>query len=417
MDDRPSPTDQQLWTGPGMREFIAMMAALMASNAVAVDAMLPALPDIGSSVGIVEDNQRQLVITFYLVGLGAAQLFYGPLSDRFGRKPVLTASLLLYAVFSLLAGLAGSFTLLLAARVLQGAAAAGTRVIAISVIRDRFHGSRMAQTMSFISIVFMLVPVLAPSLGQAVLVVAGWRTIFIMLALYGLLVLGWTLSRLPESLPRDRRRPLSFGKVREAVAITLTNPLSIGNTVAVTLVMGGLFAFINSIQQIIFDVFGRPDLIGAVFASIAGPMALSSYCNGRFVQRVGARRMSFYGLCGFIVVASLHLTIAYFLGEDLVTFIILQAAMMGTCGLIMGNLGSIAMLPMGHIAGTAASVQGLITTVGGALIGLIVGQLFDGTTLPLLTGFVLCGILGFAAAQWANRNRGSTESEQLSSVN
>lgn len=404
MNHGPLPTDEQRLEGPGMREFIAMMAALMASNAVAVDAMLPALPEIGASVGVAEENQRQLVVTFYLVGLGLAQLFYGPLSDRFGRRPVLTGSLLLYALFSLLAGLAGSFWMLLAARVLQGAAAAGSRVIAISVIRDRFQGSKMAQTMSFISIVFMLVPVLAPSLGQLILAFAGWRTIFIAFAVYGIAVLSWALLRLPESLPLERRRPLSFSKVREAVGITLTNPLSIGNTLSITLVMGALFAFINSIQQVIFDVFKRPDLIGAVFASIAGPMALASYFNGRLVQGIGARRMSFYGLCGFVLLASLHLAVAGLVGEDLVLFVVLQALMMGSCGLIMGNLGSIAMQPMGHIAGTAASVQGLITTVGGALIGLAIGQMFDGTTTPMLTGFVVCGLLSLLAALWANRN-------------
>jgi DHA1 family bicyclomycin/chloramphenicol resistance-like MFS transporter len=276
MNHGPPATQSLTWQGPGMREFVAMMAALMASNAISIDAMLPALPAIGEALGVAEDNRRQLIITAYLLGFGAAQLVYGPLADRFGRKPILAASLVGYAGCALLAGLAASFTLLLAARALQGAAAAGTRVLVVSIIRDRFQGPMMARTMSLTFIVFMIVPVLAPTFGQAVLLTSGWRSIFILLAAYGFAVLIWSAFRLPETLPVERRRPLSLVKVREAVAITLRNRLSIGNTLALTLVVGALFAFVNSIQQIVFDVFDAAELMPLVFACIAGPMALSS---------------------------------------------------------------------------------------------------------------------------------------------
>lgn len=391
------------WTGPGLQEFVAMMAALMAVNALAIDSMLPALPAIGAALGVAAENDRQLVITAYLLGFGAAQLVYGPFSDRFGRKPILVVSLLFYALFALLAGIASSFDLLLAARFAQGLAAAGTRVLVVSIARDRFEGPTMARVMSITFIVFMLVPVLAPALGQAVLVAATWRHIFITLAVYGTGILVWSMIRLPETLPVEKRRALSLTKIREAVATTITTRLSIGNTLALTLVMGGLFAFINSIQQIVFDVFGRPDLIAIVFASIAGPMALSSYLNSRIVERLGSRRIMLIGLALFAGVAALHLGIAAFLGENLVVFVVLQALTMACFGLISANLGSVAMQPLGHIAGTASSVQGLITTVGGALIGLWVGRQFDGTTIPLLAGFALCGFCGLLLAMWANR--------------
>jgi MFS transporter, DHA1 family, multidrug resistance protein len=217
-----------------MGEFVALMAALMAINAISTDAMLPALPEMAASVGAARDNHRQLVITFFLLGLGGAQLFYGPLADRFGRKPVLFCSLFGYVGASLLVGLSHSFTLLLGARLLQGVAAAGSRVVVVSIIRDRFQGSVMARIMSMTSIVFMLAPVLAPSLGQAVLTVASWRAIFYLLSLYGLIVLVWFLLRLPETLPIERRRPLSLAKIREATAYTLSHRLSIGNTVSLT---------------------------------------------------------------------------------------------------------------------------------------------------------------------------------------
>ncbi|HEY6916190.1 MAG TPA: multidrug effflux MFS transporter [Allosphingosinicella sp.] len=394
---------QRAWSGPSLAEFIAMMAALMAANAIAIDSMLPALPAIGAALDVAEENRRQLVITAYLLGFGAAQLFYGPLSDRFGRKRILVASLLCYAIFALLAALAASFELLLAARLCQGLSAAATRVLVVSVVRDRFHGHTMARVMSITFIVFMLVPVLAPAFGQAILALAGWRAIFILLAAYALMVLCWTALRLPETLPPEKRRPLSLIAVKEAMHETLTHRLSIGNTVALTLVMGGLFSFINSIQQIVFDVFHRPELMAVVFASIAGPMALTSYLNSRFVERLGARRIMLAGLGMFSGIAAAHLAVSYFVGENLQTFVILQALTMACFGLISANLGAIAMQPLGHVAGTASSVQGLITTVGGALIGLFVGQHFDGTTVPLLTGFALCGFAAMSLAIWTNR--------------
>lgn len=386
-----------------MREFVAMMAALMATNALAIDAMLPALPAIGEALGVAEDNRRQLVISAYLIGFGFAQLIYGPVSDRIGRKTILAVSLGLYALFGLLSGLAGSFAGLLAARAAQGAAAAGTRTLVISIVRDRFVGSGMARVMSLVFIVFMIVPVLAPAFGQAVLLAASWRFIFIGLGIYGLAVLAWSLVRLPETHPAERRRALSPAMVGAAILETVTTRLSIGNTVALTLLMGGLFAFINSIQQIVFDVFGRPELIALVFAAVAGPLALSSWTNSRIVERLGARPILLAALACFFGFALLHFAVAALWGESLLVFIVLQALTMATFGLIAANLGSVAMEPLGHIAGTASSVQGLITTVGGALIGLVIGQAFDGTTLPFLAGMAVCGGLALAVAAWTNR--------------
>lgn len=388
-----------------MFEFVALMAALMASNALAIDAMLPALPDIGTALGVAEDNRRQLVITAYLVGFGAAQLVYGPVADRVGRRPVLVVTVAFYAIFALLCGLAGSFTLLLAARVLQGIAAAGTRVLVVSVIRDRFEGSAMARVMSLVFIIFMIVPVLAPFFGQAVLAVATWRYIFIGLAVYGGAVLLWSVIRLPETLKPEDRRPLTFASVWEASVATLTNRMSIGNTVASTLLFGGLFAFINSVQQIVFDVFRRPELIGVVFACIAAPMALSSYLNSRLVQRLGARRIALAALASFTMLAILHLLLALSIGETLILFIVMQTLTMASFGLVGANLGSLAMQPMGHIAGTASSVQGAIGTLGGALIGAAIGQAFDGTVLPFLVGLSLCGASSLAIAWWTNREQ------------
>jgi DHA1 family bicyclomycin/chloramphenicol resistance-like MFS transporter len=387
---------------PGRTEFVLLIAALMASNALGIDSMLPALPAIGEALGVGEENKRQLVITFYMLGFGVAQLAYGPLADRFGRKRLLIGCMILYAAAAALSGLAASFTLLLAARTLQGVAAAGGRVLVVAVVRDRFHGAAMAQVMSTAMIVFMIVPVLAPTMGQAVLAVGSWRYIFVALALYALALAIWGGMRLPETLAREARRPLSAGHIGGAVAETLTNRVSIGNTAAMTMTFGALLGFIGSIQQVVFDVFGRPALIGLVFACVAAPMALSSYLNSRIVMRFGSRRLLLAALASFTCVALAHLALNLTVGETLWSFVLLQALTMGCFGLVGANAGALAMEPLGHIAGTASALQGMISTIGAALIGLAIGQAFNGTTTPLVAGFVVCGALALLLAWWAN---------------
>ena len=388
---------------PAFGEFVVMMAALMASNALAIDAMLPALPAIGEALDVDEDNRRQLVIAVYLLGFGVSQLFYGPLSDRLGRKWLLVGGLFAYALFALMAGLAGSFELLLAARTLQGVAAGATRVLVVSIVRDCYHGSAMARVMSMTMIVFMIVPVLAPAFGQAVLAVSTWRHIFIGLGVYGAVLTVWMAIRLPETLAPENKRSLAVRHIAAAAMTTLRIRQSIGNTMALTLLMGALFAFISSIQQIVFDVFGRPEALALVFAMIAGPMALSSYANSRLVMRLGARRILLFALSAFTSVSVAHLILASTVGEGLWAFVAMQAMTMIFFGMIGANAGALAMEPLGHVAGTASSLQGVITSVGGALIGFLIGQQFDGSIIPFLIGFSACGLGALATAVWANR--------------
>ena len=388
---------------PGYAEFVFLMAALMSLNAFAIDAMLPALPAIGEALGVAQDNRRQLVVTAYLLGFGLTQMLWGPLSDRYGRRPVLVTGLTLYAGFGLLAAVAASFPLLLGARMLQGGAAAATRVLVVSMVRDRFQGAMMARVMSMTFVVFMLVPVLAPSVGQGILLFASWRAIFWAFAIWGVAMLAWSWLRLPETLDPANRRAISVAAIGEATVETLRNRLSLGYTLAVMLLMGGLMGYINSVQQIVTDVFGRPDLLALVFAIVAVPMAVASYANARLVERVGVRRMAQGGLAAVTAVAAVHLAITILWGESLVIFMVLQGLTMACFGLASSNMGAIAMQPMGHIAGTASSVQGTVQTIGAAVLGTAIGQSFDGTTVPLLAGFLLFGIAAVAALWWAER--------------
>ena len=375
---------------PGYREFVVLMAALMSLNAFAIDAMVPALPAIGEDLRVLDENSRQLVVSLYVFGFGTSQILYGPLSDRFGRKPVLIASLVLYLGFSLLCAAAASFTLLLAARMLQGAAAASTRVLVVSIVRDRFEGGRMARLMSLVFLVFLLMPILAPSFGQLTLLFAPWRAIFFALALFGAVMLVWSLLRLPETLRPEYRRPFSLAAIAAAARETVGNRQSLGYTLAMTMMMGALMGYLNSVQQIVFDVFRSPGLIGLTFAAVAVPMAAASYTNSRLVERIGVKRLAHLGAAAFTALALVHLGLAAS-GEGLWTFVAMQGLIMACFGLASANFGSLAMQPLGHIAGTASSVQGTIGTIGGALIGLAIGQSFDGTVVPLAAGFALLG--------------------------
>src|SRR5256885_2583106 len=238
---------------PGTREMTVMLAGLMALNAFAIDSMIPALADIGRSLHVAHENDQQLVVIAYFLGFASTQLIWGPLADRFGRKPVLAAGVGLYGAFALLCGLAGSFPLLIAGRVAMGASAAVTRVLVVAMVRDLFEAEAMARVMSLVFMTFMLVPVLAPNIGQLILLFAPWRAIFIVIAIYALIMLGWSWARLPETLHPEFRRPLEWRGTLGAIGTTLRERQSLGYTIATTISFAGLVAYISSIQQIVFD--------------------------------------------------------------------------------------------------------------------------------------------------------------------
>jgi len=380
---------------PGTREMTVMLAGLMALNAFAIDAMVPALPNIGQSLHVVEENSRQLVVVAYFVGFASSQLLWGPLADRFGRKPVLGAGILLYGIFALLCAFAGSFPLLIAGRVAMGASAAVTRVLVVAMVRDLFEAEAMARVMSLVFMVFMLVPVLAPNIGQLILLVASWRAIFFVLAGYALVMLVWSSWRLPETLHPEYRRSLNPRAMIAAVRETVSEPQSRGYTLATTIIFSALIAYISSIQQIVFDAFGEGRFIGLVFAAIAAPMALASWTNSRVVERFGLRRVGHSGAAALIVITGLHAAIALTGHENLIVFVVLQSLAMASFAFCSSNLNTLAMEHMAHIAGTASSVQGVIGTLGAAIIGFSIGQSFNGTPTPFLVGTAICAALGF----------------------
>lgn len=391
--------------GPGFAEFVCLIAVMMAMNALAIDAMLPALPHIGADLDVANENTRQWVITAYLLGFGGAQLFYGPLADRYGRRPILFVGIGLYVAFSILAAFAHSFEWLILSRIGMGLGSAATRVLAVSIVRDRYSGRTMARVMSLSFLVFLGVPILAPTVGQLILLVAPWRWIFGFFALFGGSFLLWAALRLPETLHAEDRMPINVGRIAGAFGQALTNRLGMGYTLAMTAISGALFAFINSSQQIFFDVFKSPGLFTTVFAMVAGGIAVASVLNSRMVERLGSRLIAHTALLGFIGFSLLHAAIAYMGHDSLWVFAGLQACKMFCFGFIAGNFGSMAMEPMGHIAGTAASAQGFISTIGGALLGFWIGQHFDGTTVPMTVGFAALGVLALLLVLAAEKGR------------
>lgn len=391
--------------GMGFRQFVTFIAALMATNAMAIDSMLPALPDIGEALAIDTANHTQLVITAYLLGFGGAQIFYGSLADRFGRRRVLLVGLAIYSLATVWAVYAGSLETMLAARVVQGVGSAATRILAITIVRDCYSGAHMARVMSLAFLVFLAVPILAPSIGQVVMLVAPWRAIFVMLGLFGVVLFVWSLIRLPETLHPQDRSPLSIAGMAHAFRVVLGNRRTVGYMMAITMAMGGLFGFINSSQQVFADAFDSKELFTLIFALIAVFMAVASLLNARIVERLGMRLVSHSAMVGYLIVTLLHAGVVLAGAETIWTFSVLQGSMMFFFGLMVSNFNSMAMEPVGSVAGTASSVLGFVSTVGGALLGFVLGQNFDGTTLPLTMGFAMLAIALVAFVLFAESGR------------
>ncbi|RVT44051.1 MFS transporter [Sphingobium algorifonticola] len=377
----------------------------MAMNALSIDPMLPALPAIGESLSIASPNDRQWIITTYFMGLGLGSLIYGPLSDRFGRKPVMGISLGLFVIFTGFCALSHSFAMLLVGRFACGFFAASSRVIAISIVRDRFQGDRMARIMSLIFIVFMIVPILAPAFGQAVLLIAPWRWIFGALLIIGAIIVTWMLVRLPETLDPRNRVEIRAADLAQTLRSVVTHRSAIGYMTASGVVMGALVGFITSVQQIFFDVFHEEALFPLAFAGIAGFMGIGSFLNSHLVERVGARRLSQGSLMVLILISGCHALVAWAGFETMASFIAFQAMTMLSFAFTGSNFGAISMEPFTRGAGMASSFQAGLTTILSALLGAFIGSQFNGTTLPLALGFFGYGAAALLIVTWAERGK------------
>jgi DHA1 family bicyclomycin/chloramphenicol resistance-like MFS transporter len=389
----------------GQGEFVAMMAMTMALQALAIDAMLPALGQIASDLHVSDPNRRQLVVGVFLVAAGLGALIPGALADRYGRRPVLIGSLTLYVLLSLGCALAPDFDMLLVLRAAQAIGSAGLSVLPGAIIRDRSDGDGMAKMMSTISVIFMLVPMIAPTVGQAVLLFAGWRWIFALLATMAVLVGVWVAVRLPETLRPEYRQPIRPMAIIWNMGAAALNREAFGYVLGSALIFGALFGYVNSSQQLVGEHFGAGELFPLIFGATALCMAFTSFSNSRIVERFGARRVSHTAMLAYIVVSLVQIALASRAHESLWQFMPAMALNMCLVGFIGANFGSISLQPFERMAGAASSVQAFLRMVIGAVLGILIGQAFDGTALPLAKAFLACGLVSVAAVLYSEKGR------------
>jgi DHA1 family bicyclomycin/chloramphenicol resistance-like MFS transporter len=386
-------------------EFVAIVAAIMALNPMAMDLMLPALPDVGTTFGISSANHLQLVLSVFMTGFGLGQFIIGPLSDRFGRRPILIGGMVLYTLASVLAVAARSFEMLLVARALQGLGTSATRVIATSIVRDCYSGRRMASVMSLAMMIFISVPVLAPSLGQAIMLTSQWRGIFVVLMVYGVLALVWSALRLPETLPPSQRRSLAIRQVLDSFRQTLTNRQTLGYALAAGCVQGTLFGYVFSSQQIFTGIYGLGHYFPLAFAAVAIGVAIAGFLNSRIVGKYGMRVISHAALIGQLASAIAMLVAADLAALPLSLFMVLSVVNLFTFGLMFSNFTALAMEPQGHIAGTASSLFGSMTTLIGIVVGSLIGQSYNDTILPLAIGAFLSAVIALVIVMATEKGR------------
>jgi DHA1 family bicyclomycin/chloramphenicol resistance-like MFS transporter len=378
------------------REFIALMALLMSMTAMSIDIMLPALPDIGATLGAQDASSLPLVVTTFLLGMAIGQVVWGPLADRLGRRRPLLIGLSLFVLATTAAAMSQSFSQLLAARFVQGVGGSVGRIIVTAIVRDLFVGRQMARVMSMVMMVFILVPILAPSAGQLIILVGTWRWLFAVLLMASLTSLLWASCRLPETQP-----PHAAGARRltimEALALVVSNRVTSGYGIASGFVLGSLISYIASAQQVFATGYGLGKLFPFAFGSVGCAIALAAFTNARLVRRLGMRRLSHTALVAHFLLS----TALALLGTIVALPLWLALAGMWVCfflyGLIQSNFNTIAMQPMGQAAGMAASLTGSYSTATGALLGTLIAGRFDGTILPLFAGFAALGFLALVS--------------------
>ena len=389
--------------GPGYRELVTLIAVMISITALSIDMMLPALPAIGKDLRVGHANDVQLVVSVLLFGMGIGQLIFGPLSDSFGRKPVIITGFLIFIIGCLISIFSNRFEWMVVGRMIQGIGTGGPRTAIIALVRDQYGGRAMARIMSVVMAIFIVVPAIAPALGQAVLLTMGWRAIFGVLMIQGLVALTWFTIRQPETLSRDDRIPFSSGRILDAVLGVCKNRLSMGYTLASGFIAGVLMSYLSSAQQIFQEVYGLGREFPIYMAALALFVGGASFVNSRIVMRFGMRVLSHRAILFFVVLTTTYLAVTYQMGgrTPLWLMMVFFAPSFFCMGILFGNLSAVAMEPLKHMAGIGAAIIGSLSNFISSSLGAIVGRCYDGSTLPLASGFVIFGLLTAIVMRWA----------------
>ncbi len=389
-----------------MKEFTVLMALLMSIVAISIDALLPALGQAGADLQLTNPNHAQYLIGFLFVGMALGQLIAGPLSDAWGRKRLLYSGIGLYLVGSVVCLFAKDFTWMLAGRFIQGLGVAGPYISAVSIVRDKYSGRHMARVMSVVMMIFIMVPAIAPSLGQGIMLYASWRAIFILYIVYALLIAVWISLRLEETLPAERRIPFTGKNLAHGFREVISNRATALYTVGMGICFGSFLGYLNSSQQIFQDQFGTGKLFVVYFGLLALVLGAASLANSRFVERLGMQYISVRAFVAIVLASALFLALHGLV--DVITlpmFLVYAAVLFFSFGLVFGNLNALAMEPMGHIAGMASAIIGFMSSLISMSLGSLIGQLYDGTLIPITLGFFGFGLLAIFILITADKAR------------
>ncbi len=401
-------------SGMSSKEFTILVALLMSIVAISIDALLPALGIIGKDLNAVSANQPQLLISMLFLGMAIGQLICGPLSDSLGRRPVLFGGFAIYLIGTVICYQATSLETLMVGRFIQGLGVAGPYISAISLVRDLYHGSQMARIMSLVMMIFMLVPAIAPTLGQAILLLDDWRGIFEMYLVYAVILIVWILFRLKETLPKENRIPFTQKGFYEGFKEVLTNRITASYTICMGLFFGSFIGYLNSAQQIFQVQFKTGTLFSLYFGLLAVVLGISSLINSRIVEKHGAKHIAFRGIYSVVIASALFLLLHAFVTITLWMFLIYAAVFFFCFGLLFGNINALAMEPMGHVAGIASAVIGSVSSIMSMIIGTIIGQMYDNSLIPIASGFTLFGAIALGIMYWAEKGRIEETEEELS---
>lgn len=393
----------KLKAAPSFTEFVIIVSLMMSLTAFSIDAILPALHQISNELDVSNPNDRQLVISVIYFGIAIGQLFFGPLSDHIGRKKAIYIGYFAYIIGAFISGFAQNFMMMLAGRVLQGIGVSAPRGITLALVRDQYEGNRMARVMSFAMMVFILVPTIAPSIGQVILSKVGWRGIFAVFILFALVSVTWFSVRMPETLLFENRILFSLKRVYKSIRKILKIRFALGFTLASGCVYGVFVGYLNSSQQILQEQYSLNDKFPLFFAMIALSLGFASFMNSRLVMRFGMVHMVQWALQIQIVLSIVFFAVIVGLPTQpplwaLMSYFVLFYF---CTGILFGNINALAMQPLGHMAGIGSGIVGSFSTLLSMLFGTMIGRSYNGTILPLVIGMIVLTTASIFIVRWS----------------